>query len=101
MVNDVASYYGISEAPHGGPAASGWGHSHGRLGLLEMVQTKYIDVDRMPRTHKPWWFGYSGGLADAADGFLRAMFAPSWRKRLGAMVGERGAKGVVFRRGRI
>jgi len=29
------------------------------------------------------------------------MFAPSWRKRLGAMVGERGAKGVVFRRGRI
>jgi acyl-CoA reductase-like NAD-dependent aldehyde dehydrogenase len=101
MVNDVASYYGISEAPHGGPGASGWGHSHGRLGLLEMVQTKYIDVDRMPRTHKPWWFGYSGGLADAADGFLRAMFAPSWHKRLGAMLGERGAKGVVFRRGRI
>jgi acyl-CoA reductase-like NAD-dependent aldehyde dehydrogenase len=101
MVNDVASYYGISEAPHGGPGASGWGHSHGRLGLLEMVQTKYIDVDRMPRTHKPWWFGYSTGLADAADGFLRAMFAPSWRKRLSAMVGERGAKRVVFRRGRI
>jgi succinate-semialdehyde dehydrogenase/glutarate-semialdehyde dehydrogenase len=101
MVNDVASYYGISEAPHGGPGASGWGHSHGRLGLLEMVQTKYIDVDRMPKMHKPWWFGYSAGLADAADGFVRAMFAPSWRKRLGAMVGERGAKGVIFRRGKI
>ncbi len=101
MVNDVTSYYGISEAPHGGSGASGWGHSHGRLGLLEMVQAKYIDVDRMPRTHKPWWFGYSIGLAVAADGFLRAMFAPSWRKRLGAMVGERGAKGVVFRGGRI
>lgn len=101
MVNDVASYYGISEAPHGGPGASGWGHSHGRLGLLEMVQAKYIDVDRIPRTHKPWWFGYSGGLAEAADGFVRAMFAPNWRKRLAAMVGERGAKHLVFRRGRI
>jgi acyl-CoA reductase-like NAD-dependent aldehyde dehydrogenase len=101
MVNDVASYYGITEAPHGGPGASGWGHSHGRLGLLEMVQTKYIDVDRMPKMHKPWWFGYSAGLANAADGFVRAMFAPSWSKRLRAMVGERGAKGVVFRGGKI
>jgi acyl-CoA reductase-like NAD-dependent aldehyde dehydrogenase len=101
MVNDLVSYYGITEAPHGGPGASGWGHSHGRLGLLEMVQTKYIDVDRMPKMHKPWWFGYSAELADAADGFLRALFAPSWRKRLAAMVGEGGAKGVIFRRGKI
>src|SRR5262249_32518256 len=34
MVNDVASYYGISEAPHGGPGVSGWGRTHSRLGLL-------------------------------------------------------------------
>jgi succinate-semialdehyde dehydrogenase/glutarate-semialdehyde dehydrogenase len=101
MVNDVASYYGISEAPHGGPGASGWGHSHGRLGLLEMVQTIYIDVDRFPRMHKPWWFGYTAGLAAAADGFVRAMFAPNWRKRLGAVTGARGAKGVVFRKDRL
>ncbi len=101
MVNDLVSYYGISEAPHGGPGASGWGHSHGRLGLLEMVQPKYIDVDRMPQMHKPWWFGYSAGLAESADGFIRALFAPSWRQRLGSMLGARGAKGVVFRGGKI
>src|SRR6202041_3796536 len=57
MVNDVASYYGITEAPHGGPGASGWGHPHSRLGLLEMVRVKYIDVDRLPRVAKSWWFG--------------------------------------------
>ncbi len=101
MVNDVASYYGISEAPHGGPGSSGWGHSHGRLGLLEMVQTKYIDVDRLSRVRKPWWFGYSAELAAAADAFVRAMFAPNWRKRLGAVPGNRGAKGVVFRKDRV
>jgi acyl-CoA reductase-like NAD-dependent aldehyde dehydrogenase len=101
MVNDVASYYGISEAPHGGPGASGWGHSHGKLGLREMVQTKYVDVDRLPRVPKSWWFGYTTELTAAADGFVRAMFAPSWRKRLAAMAGERGAQGVVFRKGRI
>src|SRR3989475_10883283 len=34
MVNDVASYFGISEAPHGGRGLSGWGQTHSRLGLL-------------------------------------------------------------------
>src|SRR6266436_9231364 len=46
MVNDAISYFGIAEAPHGGCGASGWGRTHGKAGLLEMVQMKYIDVDR-------------------------------------------------------
>jgi acyl-CoA reductase-like NAD-dependent aldehyde dehydrogenase len=101
MVNDVASYYGISEAPHGGVGASGWGHSHGKLGLREMVQPKYIDIDRLPRFAKPWWFGYTSALAESADGFVRAMFAPSWRKRLEAMAGEKAARGLITRRDKI
>jgi acyl-CoA reductase-like NAD-dependent aldehyde dehydrogenase len=101
MVNDVASYYGISEAPHGGPGASGWGHTHSRLGLLEMVQVKYVDVDRMPRVRKSWWFGYTAELAAAAGGFVESLFAPSWKRRLAAAMGKRGARGVVFRRNRI
>ena len=52
MVNDAISYFGIAEAPHGGCGASGWGRTHGKTGLLEMVQTKYIDVDRLPRPRK-------------------------------------------------
>jgi len=48
MVNDAISYFGIAEAPHGGCGASGWGRTHGKAGLLEMVQAKYIDVDRLP-----------------------------------------------------
>ena len=79
MINDVASYYGITEAPHGGPGASGWGHTHSRLGLLEMVQVKYVDVDRLPRIPKSWWFGYTKELAAAAGHFVEALFAPSWR----------------------
>ena len=56
MVNDAISYFAIAEAPHGGCGLSGWGRTHGKAGLLEMVQTKYIDVDRLPRREKPWWF---------------------------------------------
>jgi len=74
-VNDVIGYFAIAEAPHGGCGASGWGRTHGRAGLLEMVQTKYIDVDRMPSREKPWWYRYGGDLEPAADAFLRFQFS--------------------------
>jgi acyl-CoA reductase-like NAD-dependent aldehyde dehydrogenase len=101
MINDVASYYGISEAPHGGPGSSGWGRTHSRLGLLETVQVKYIDVDRLPRMAKPWWYGYTADFAVAAASAVEAMFAPNWKRRLRAMLGKRGARGFVFGRSRI
>jgi acyl-CoA reductase-like NAD-dependent aldehyde dehydrogenase len=101
MVNDVASYYGICEAPHGGPGASGWGRTHSRLGLLEMVQVKYGDVDRLPRIAKSWWYGYTRELTAAAGKFVEALFAPTWKKRLAAMTQKQGARSLLFRRGRI
>jgi succinate-semialdehyde dehydrogenase/glutarate-semialdehyde dehydrogenase len=101
MINDVASYYGISEAPHGGSGFSGWGRTHSRLGLLEMVQVKYVDADRLPLYAKPWWYGYSEGFAAAASSVVELMFAPSWKRRLRAMLGKRGARGLISRRRRI
>ena len=75
MVNDAISYFGIAEAPHGGCAASGWGRTHGKAGMLEMVQIKYIDVDRLPGRQKPWWYRYGAGLENAADAFLQFEFS--------------------------
>lgn len=101
MVNDLVSYYGICEAPHGGLGDSGWGRAHSRLGLLEMTEVKYIDVDRLPRVPKSWWFGYSAGLLGAARGFVDSLFAPTGLKRLRSLAGKSGAAGLVFRGGRI
>jgi acyl-CoA reductase-like NAD-dependent aldehyde dehydrogenase len=101
MINDVASYYGICEAPHGGLGASGWGRSHSRFGLLEMVQVKYVDVDRLPRLAKAWWFGYTEELTVAANYFIEALFAPSWRRRIAALKDQRGVWRLIFRRNRI
>jgi succinate-semialdehyde dehydrogenase/glutarate-semialdehyde dehydrogenase len=81
MVNDVGSYFGICEAPHGGRGASGWGRTHSRLGLLELVQVKYVDVDRLPHRSKSWWFGYDQELGVAGDRFFEFLFAPSWSRR--------------------
>jgi len=83
MVNDAISYFAIAEAPHGGCGASGWGRTHGKAGLLEMVQTKYIDVDRLPRREKPWWYRYGADLERAADAFLRFEFSAGIATKLG------------------
>ena len=83
MVNDAISYFGIAEAPHGGCGASGWGRTHGKAGLLEMVQMKYIDVDRLPRREKPWWYRYGADLERAADAFLRFEFSGGIAAKLG------------------
>jgi len=74
MVNDAVSYFGIAEAPHGGCGASGWGRTHGNAGLLEMVQTKYVVIDLLPGSEKPWWYRYGAELERAADGFLQFEF---------------------------
>jgi delta 1-pyrroline-5-carboxylate dehydrogenase len=75
MVNDLISGFAIAEAPHGGCGLSGWGRTHGRAGFLEMVHVKYIDVDRLPRMEKPWWYRYGSDLEKAADAFLNFEFA--------------------------
>ncbi len=74
MVNDVLTGFAIAEAPHGGCGLSGWGRTHGKAGLSEMVYVKYVDVDRLPKTAKPWWFRYGPELQKAADAFLQFEF---------------------------
>src|SRR5258708_29325290 len=82
MGNHSFFCFGISEAPHGGVKASGIGRTHGRFGLEEMVWTKYLDTDLLPRMKKPWWYGYGAGLSEAAGGLLDFPFARGIAQRL-------------------
>jgi succinate-semialdehyde dehydrogenase/glutarate-semialdehyde dehydrogenase len=94
MVNDAISYFAIAEAPHGGCKHSGWGRTHGEAGLLEMVQTKYVDVDHLPRREKPWWYRYGADLERAADAFLQFEFGGGLATRVRH---ARGALKTMFR----
>jgi len=91
MVNDVISCFGISEAPHGGVKASGTGRSHGRLGLEEMVRTKYLASDRLPGMEKIWWYGYGQAFSLQMEGLLDMQFARGWMRRLRGAVKAVGA----------
>jgi len=82
MLNDMISCFGIAEAPHGGFKQSGIGRTHGEMGLQEMVQVKYVDVDLMPRMKKVWWFGYSGEYQRQMGGFADLLFARKWAAKL-------------------
>ena len=94
MVNDLLSGFAISEAPHGGTGLSGWGRTHGRAGLLEMVNIKYVDVDRLAGMEKPWWYRYGTQLEKAADAFLNFEFGGTVASRIRH---ARGALQSMFR----
>ena len=82
MINDVVSCFGIAEAPHGGIKLSGIGRTHGKMGLAEMVQVKYVDTDLIPGMKKVWWFGYGEKVRQQMDGFVDLQFAKNWGKKL-------------------
>ena len=90
MLNDMISCFGIAEAPHGGFKQSGIGRTHGEMGLREMVQTKYVDVDLIPRIRKVWWFGY-GKQYQRAD-------ERTYRSALCRKLGEEAARRPALRR---
>jgi succinate-semialdehyde dehydrogenase/glutarate-semialdehyde dehydrogenase len=70
MVNEVVYTHGIAQTPWGGVKDSGYGRTHGRMGLLELVHPQHIHVNRVSFLPDLWWFRYTtqasrlfGGLA--------------------------------------
>lgn len=98
MVNDAITGFGISEAPHGGFKQSGIGRTHGKLGLAEMVQVKYLDVDLLPRMPKVWWYGYGKVFQQQMSGFLDMLFGSAMGARL---KGAWAAAGALRRKNRV
>jgi acyl-CoA reductase-like NAD-dependent aldehyde dehydrogenase len=98
MINDAISGFGIAEAPHGGFKQSGIGRTHGKLGLAEMVQVKYVDVDLLPRMPKVWWYGYGLNFQRQMSGFIDMLFGSGVGKRI---KGALGAIGALRRSNRI
>ena len=88
MINDAISGFGIAEAPHGGFKQSGIGRTHGKLGLAEMVQVKYLDVDLVPRMPKVWWYGYGLNFQRQMSGFIDMLFGSGLGPRIKGALGR-------------
>jgi acyl-CoA reductase-like NAD-dependent aldehyde dehydrogenase len=71
MVNEVVYTHAIAQTPWGGVKQSGYGRTHGRLGLLELVTAQHIHLNRFPSVPDVWWFRYTVGAANLFRGFAR------------------------------
>jgi succinate-semialdehyde dehydrogenase/glutarate-semialdehyde dehydrogenase len=80
-INDHTSSYGEPTAPWGGVKASGIGRTHGRAGLREMVQVKYVSEDHSRRPAL-WWFPYGLEFRSLMLTANRALHAASTFTRL-------------------
>ena len=59
MINEVVYTHALAQTPWGGVKQSGYGRTHGRLGLMELVVAQHIHVNSMPAIPDLWWFRYS------------------------------------------
>jgi acyl-CoA reductase-like NAD-dependent aldehyde dehydrogenase len=68
-VNEVLYTHGIGQTPWGGFKNSGYGRTHGKHGLMELVQPQHIHVNRFSLLPNAWWLPYSPEAVETFRGF--------------------------------
>ncbi len=58
-INEVLYTHGIGQTPWGGFKNSGRGRTHGREGLMELVQPQHIHTNKLSLMPDAWWMPYS------------------------------------------
>ena len=58
-INEVLYTHGIGQTPWGGFKNSGRGRTHGREGLMELVQPQHIHTNHLALLPDAWWMPYS------------------------------------------
>lgn len=71
MVNEVVYTHALAQTPWGGVKQSGYGRTHGRLGLLELVNAQHIHVNAVPGVPDVWWFPYTRKAGELFRSFAR------------------------------
>ena len=71
MINEALYTHGIAQTPWGGVKQSGFGRTHGRAGLLELVNPQHIHVNHLWFIPDLWWFNYTPPAGQLFRGFAR------------------------------
>ena len=85
-INDHVSSFGEPTAPWGGVKRSGIGRIHGLLGLREMVQPRYVSLDR-GRGPELWWYPYDAEFGSLMSSAATALYSTSFPRRIVAQLG--------------
>lgn len=84
-VNEVLYTHGIGQTPWGGFKDSGYGRTHGKEGLMELVGVQHIHVNRFLFTPDVWWFGYSKNAIETFKQMSRTFASGSLVKTIGLL----------------
>ena len=58
LINDCLFSHAAPQLPWGGLKKSGFGRSHSRFGMLDLVNIKHINIDAAGGTRRLWWYPY-------------------------------------------
>jgi succinate-semialdehyde dehydrogenase/glutarate-semialdehyde dehydrogenase len=70
-INEVLYTHGIGQTPWGGFKNSGRGRTHGREGLMELVQPQHIHINHLALLPDAWWMPYSANAVTTFRGIAR------------------------------
>lgn len=70
-VNEVLYTHGIGQTPWGGFKQSGYGRTHGKFGLMELVAPQHIHVNRFLLAPNAWWMPYGATAIETFRGLAR------------------------------
>jgi hypothetical protein len=80
-VNDHAFHWGEPTAEWSGAGTySGFGHTHGVLGLMEVVRPKLISLDMRHGGQEPWWYPYDEKTNHLLRNTARMLYGPAVRR---------------------
>lgn len=86
MVNEIVYTHAIPAAPWGGWKDSGFGRSHGDLGLHEFVHPHHIHTNSITGIKDFWWFRNSIDKKAIMEGMCEAQFAPTLGRKLAGLL---------------
>lgn len=84
-INEVLYTHGIGQTPWGGFKNSGRGRTHGREGLMELVQPQHIHTNRIAILPNAWWMPYTPTAVQTFRGFAKHFASGSLFKAAGLL----------------
>jgi len=88
MINDNLITHAIPQTPWGGVKKSGIGRTHGKEGLLEMVQIRHVHKNKLgQKVPPPWWYPFTEEKYEFALSLTNLLHSKDIREKIKGLLG--------------
>ena len=75
VLNNSPYTFGLGETPWGGSGESGFGRTHGHLGLMDLVEMHHVHWDSGRYAQDIWWSPYDLEKREASERMVKDLFS--------------------------